>query len=304
LNEKELAVLVGRRYEILRALYPNQEYTLSELNLETQLDQGNLSRYIVELEDCNILETREQKRERGRPLKYIKLNDHTRRIISSIIIAARPKKVRPQEWQIEGIVTTLTDPDIDHNLRESVVYTFGSFMEDYPEQMIDNDNVRKLLQEVVIRPNIFGEKIGEKLRDSVDSVFHRLLKNEKGNLWASKELYPVLLQHIENPDRDVTIRIWATKRVGDIARQNDKKLLYTLTEFWFSMDINNKLAQEVKKQLLSLSSQNLFYKILEKTKSKNRLEKKKAEELLKDIIANWKTPLRREVPTSKYRITS
>ncbi|MBW2650709.1 MAG: hypothetical protein JRC66_06830 [Deltaproteobacteria bacterium] len=109
LSSKELAGILYRRYEILEALYPDREYTMTELSNKTGIDLGNLSKQIngsknvvglLELELPSgeaLIDVREEERERGRPLKYVKLTEAGRKIISPIIEASRPKKEKPRK---------------------------------------------------------------------------------------------------------------------------------------------------------------------------------------------------------------
>ncbi len=112
---KKLARLVELRYEILETLYPDREFTLTELSKETGIDTGNLSKMVagaknmrglLELKlpnDEALIEAREVERERGRPFKYIKLTESGKRIVSSFVEALRAP---PSSAQV-----MLSDPD-------------------------------------------------------------------------------------------------------------------------------------------------------------------------------------------------
>jgi len=296
-------MVVGKRYEVLKALYPDREYTLTDLATEIKMDQGNLSRYVAELEDKGLIETRMEERERGRPLKYSKLTENAWRILRSMLLTVQPlNEEKPQEWQINKVVDTLKDPDFSNDLRESVVHIFFSFCQKDPVYMIENENVKKLFEEVVANPLIYGEKIEEKLRASVSFSFNRLLNDEKWSSWISGELYPLFVQHMENREVDIKVRLWAIKKVGDVARlsldQSKKNNAENkLIEIWFAGDTepDSNLGKEVKKQVLWLTSKTLFETVYEKTKSKDSVEKTKAESLIKDIIISWRPRLQKEV---------
>jgi len=236
-------------------------------------------------------------------MKYSKLTENAWRILRSMLLTVQPlNEEKPQEWQINKVVDTLKDPDFSNDLRESVVHIFFSFCQKDPVDMIENENVKKLFEEVVANPLIYGEKIEEKLRASVSFSFNRLLNDEKWSSWISGELYPLFVQHMENREVDIKVRLWAIKKVGDVARlsldQSKKNNAENkLIEIWFAGDTepDSNLGKEVKKQLLWLTSKTLFEKVYEKAKSKDSVEKTKAESLIKDIIISWRPRLQKEV---------
>ena len=168
--------------------------------------------------------------------------------------------------------------------------------------MIEKENVRKLFEEVAANPLRYGEKIDERLRTSVSSSFNQLLNDEKWSNWVLKELYPLLVQHMENRKTAIEVRVWALKRVGDVARQKlnqaeNNEAENKLIKIWFAGDTDpdDKLGKEVKLQLLWLASKLLFKKVRVKVESKDTMEKMKAEELLKDIILSWSPRLQNEI---------
>jgi predicted transcriptional regulator with HTH domain len=115
LEGKKLARLVELRYEILETLYPDREFTLTELSEETGIDTGNLSKMVAGAKNIRglldlklpndeaLIEAREVERERGRPFKYIKLTESGKRVVSSFVEALRTP---PSSGQV-----SLSDPD-------------------------------------------------------------------------------------------------------------------------------------------------------------------------------------------------
>jgi predicted transcriptional regulator with HTH domain len=115
LNGKKLARIIDLRYEILETLYPDKEFTLTELHEKTRIDTGNLSKMVkgaknirglLDLKlpnDEALIEAREMERERGRPFKYIRLTESGKRIVSSFVEALKPL---PSPGQVR-----LSDPD-------------------------------------------------------------------------------------------------------------------------------------------------------------------------------------------------
>jgi predicted transcriptional regulator with HTH domain len=115
LDGKKLAKLVDLRYEILEALYPDKDFTLTELHEKTGIDTGNLSKMVEGAKNIRgllnlklpndeaLIEAREVKRERGRPFKYIRLTESGKRVVSSFVEALR---LPPSSGQVR-----LSDPD-------------------------------------------------------------------------------------------------------------------------------------------------------------------------------------------------
>jgi DNA-binding transcriptional ArsR family regulator len=103
-REQEIARLVDKRFEILN------EFNITELVEKTDLDHGNISRYIDELEREKLVTTREGKRGRGKPYRYCRLTDKCRMILGAFVDAAKPEPKELEkpdfEW-VELLIRTL-----------------------------------------------------------------------------------------------------------------------------------------------------------------------------------------------------
>jgi DNA-binding MarR family transcriptional regulator len=83
-KETTIAKNLGR-YPILKALYPNEKYSLTTLAEKSNTDKGNLSRYLPELIEAGLLS---RGREEGGRLKQITLTPLSRKLLETIITEA------------------------------------------------------------------------------------------------------------------------------------------------------------------------------------------------------------------------
>jgi len=102
-----------------------------------------------------------------------------------------------------------------------------------------------------------------------------------------KKLYPIFFENLKS--QDANVRLWAAKRIGDIAGSGlelfaKKKAEKKFLDIWFSNEIDkdNNLKEEIRQQLVSLSSRQLFEVVRER--ARNPKNKSKAENLLKELV--------------------
>lgn len=131
-REREIARLVDRRFKILNKLYPDSEFNITKLADETELDHGNISRYIDELEREKLVTTREEKRDKGKPYRHCRLTDKCRRIFDAVVNAAQPEPKELEkpdfEW-VEFLIGMICPP-----ARSSTVSTESGTPESPPSE--------------------------------------------------------------------------------------------------------------------------------------------------------------------------
>lgn len=287
-TDEEIVRIVGRRYRILKELYPDEEYNLTDLAETTGMDKGNLSKYIHKLEkDWKLVKTREGESERGRPFKYIRLTESAKRIVASMIDATQPKpEAKLEEWQINELLDILEDSNLSEDLRLSYADTFHKLCRDYLDDVIKSERSQRLLERVVTSPS--PDKVGEKLRSSLSVVWGNLVKDKKWSSWTLT-LYPTFIKHMSDKETNENIRKWSMQRIGEVARLSlepsikepaKKKLL----EICFSndMDLDSELGKEVKQQIVWLGRY-AFKDVKLRAKDENPKAKAKAESLLKEL---------------------
>jgi len=157
---KDIARMVDNRFEILEALYPDKEYTMTELSEKTGIDLGNLSKQIngakkivgllaIELPSGEtLIDVREEERERGRPLKYIKLTEAGRKIISPMIEAPSRKETADLE-EINFYLDVMKEPSNDENLKlasEEFMRLCGEYI------VAPNEDVLSFLEQKLTNP--------------------------------------------------------------------------------------------------------------------------------------------------------
>lgn len=297
IDDKELVKIIYRRYEILKELFPDREYTLTELASRVGMDPGNLSRYITSLERNKLVRAEEKERERGRPFRYVKLTDGVKKIIASFIEATQQKpekKTEMEKWKIDTYINMIKDSELSEELRYSVANRFfGLFSpsENFAS-LVRLKRVQELFEETIANPPI-DDKVGERLRATVRTSMARLVGDEKTRKWVLEKLYPHLIKHVEDSENQ-TIWKWALSMMGDIARlADDSKIQNSIIDKIFAIYFNEDVALDVKREeiarneltwLVSDSKKLLFERVVTKAKSTNPIIRERAEVLLKKLI--------------------
>jgi DNA-binding PadR family transcriptional regulator len=302
LTDLELVIILGRTharlYKILDALYPDKRLNLMELQEMTKFDMGNLSRTLTKLENYQLIETTSEESTHGKPFRYAKLTKNTQMLLGMIKMVTLPKmKVEIEDWQIAELIKVIKNPSASRNLSRMAAQQFQSLCQKDPIYMTGKENVKKFFEEVVANPHNYEEETGKLLRASILSSFHQLVTNEKTRDWSLESLYPQLITHMENKNESDEIRTWAAAQVGDVARlcrrpAKRKEAEDKLFDLYFSEDAKpeSHLFEELKQQLVYLTSKPLFERVQKKAESSNSKEKARAETILEAMLASFSAP--------------
>ena len=306
--EKELIALLRKKntYGILLTLYPSKEFHINQIADILNIDRRNMSKYLKELEKNGLVAKREEIRpEGGNPYKKYTLTDAGHRIVFTIKdIIAEKEEQKPEEWQINKIVQILKDKTLNSDLRIHAAHRFFSLCQEDPVLMTENINVKKLFEEIAENPSKYIEEVSERLRASISNSFSKLLNHKNRNKWILSILYPSLKQHLENQKIEENYRVWALRRIGDVSRlvrnENIKKeAIDIIFKPYFSndVDLESKLYEQAKQELLWLRLREIFERIHKKVKSEDILEKNKAERLMTDMIRDFgfRRPVRNNI---------
>jgi len=297
-SEKEFIALLRKKntFDILSALYPNNEFHINQLADILNIDRRNMSKYLKELEKNGLVTKREEIRpEGGNPYKKHTLTDAGHRIIFTIMnIVVEKEKQKPEEWQINKIIQILKDKTLTTELRVNAAHKFFSLCQEDALFMTENLNVIKLFEEISKNPSEYIEEVSERIRASISSSFSKLINYKNRDNWVLNVLYPLLKRHLENQIIDEKYRVWALRLIGDIGRLTKNQNVKTETidiifKTYFSndVDLNSKIGEQTKYELLWLSSKEMFDKIQNIAKSEDILVKNKAELLMTTMIKNF-----------------
>lgn len=123
-NDKKLRTTILRRYDLLEALYPNEEYYISKLADKTGINLGNVSKYVADLKEMGLVSIREvSKRPAGRKHKYIKLTRGCRDVISSLLEITKPAEFKlsdPNSEEVNFLLEHINKPPSDE-VREQAI---------------------------------------------------------------------------------------------------------------------------------------------------------------------------------------
>lgn len=109
LTGEELAKKVGAFYYVLILLYHNERLKVGEIATILRKRPNNVSVLITKLEGFGLVKTWKEKREGGRPFKYVRLSDPVRDILKNTIEVSveEEKPWLPQPGEIKLCIETL-----------------------------------------------------------------------------------------------------------------------------------------------------------------------------------------------------
>jgi hypothetical protein len=133
----------------------------------------------------------------------------------------------------------------------------------------------------------FHDRVTRDLTRSVSTTLRHALQDEKGSKCVTTRLYPILIKNVGNKNEEN--RTWTIRQLGKIAGLSKglvkEEVIKKLLQTWFSDDMepNRESGKEVKLQLASFASKELFKNVKAKAKDPNTKVKEKAEILFKEL---------------------
>jgi DNA-binding PadR family transcriptional regulator len=304
---KELAQLIGNHYEIFELFITSgydevPRYTLTTLmtglaDRGKEVNLGSLSRLVTKLENKGLMQTSEEDRAQGRPLRKCQATNKALRIVRVVeeVVKHEESKRGFEEWQIEALIEVLEDAELSEELRLHYSESFHSRCGEYPADMLKHDKVRVLIERVVTNP--LQDGIMRSIWRSVDKLLPYALRSTEWSGWVLEKLYPRFVEFMMNKEMEEDLRKWASRLVGtvysqsqDPAVKNDaKEKLFTI---WFSEDTDPEvgLGQTVHAELSGMVSKEFFEFIKEKAKNRDPSIRTKAEILLKGFTGYFLPP--------------
>jgi len=209
-KEKEVSLVeaVKGRYLILRELFPEKEFYIRELANKIEIDDSNLSRYIIRLEEDGLVTTKKVPRKQGKPLKYVRLTAPGRNIINSIIEAAKtpPEQLEPADPENFELYLKMMGPDEDEDVRQMASEELVILCRDY--DVTSNYTILPFLIEKMedseykhILPNLLHALLGI-IRNTGNEKTHKRIRSN-----LKKTLKDLIGQPSEtSPEREARIR--------------------------------------------------------------------------------------------------
>jgi len=290
----ELAELVGKRWRILKQLFQRRSY-VTELADELGKKTPDMSNYLKELEEANLVESREEASPERGMRKYFELTDKGRSIVNFFWTLEYPSGGQPKfgPLQVDLCLEVLSDSELSDELRGSAATQLYMFCSNDPVLVFQNKAIQELFEEIVRNPPQDDKGVGERLRAAVSTSFMRLLTEEKTGKWALTKLYPTLMKYAERGKNEI-VRRWAVSMVGGVARGSsdlEKRIeaKNKLLEIYFADDVelNTDLGNAIEAALSQLdydSKRTLLSYLKPRAKDQDPKTRAKAEGLLKDII--------------------
>jgi DNA-binding PadR family transcriptional regulator len=96
---QSLASLVAARYDILTNLSQHDPLPIVDLVSRTGKDEGNLSRYMIELQEYGLVGSIEEPSKLGRPKKLYRLTELGRKLLAPYLEASRPVELHEPDHE-------------------------------------------------------------------------------------------------------------------------------------------------------------------------------------------------------------
>jgi DNA-binding MarR family transcriptional regulator len=84
LSEKEILRLLSTNYDCLMDLFPDLEKSLGDISESTNINPGNLSRAVIQLEEHGLIYSRSSEAGANKPRKMLRLTPMSQKLIKSI----------------------------------------------------------------------------------------------------------------------------------------------------------------------------------------------------------------------------
>jgi DNA-binding MarR family transcriptional regulator len=234
-NEASLIKLVASRYQILRPLYPDQEYSFTNLIEISGVDQGNLSRYLKSLNNQGLVKITKQKGQ-----SMISLTIDVRRLIETIIELRGPSiepHLQSGEKHLEEAIELLWLPDVMRLASDQIQIlskkTFvppnSSYFNFIEEQILKErfDPVRSVLlislKNILQNHNYEGRQIiGKKILPTIQTI-STMFQGQRPSIIATEILDKYYLDYTsyETLNKEYIIRVLE----GSDKNHNLRKLL-------------------------------------------------------------------------------
>jgi len=273
-----------------------REAYVTELAGVLEKKTPDMSNYLKELEETNLVESREEASPEKGMRKYYRLTDKGRGIVSffqTLEYHSREWQPKFEPLQVDLCLDVLNDSELSLEFREFAANQLFMFCSNDPVLVAQNKSVQELFKKIVRDPPLDDKGVGERLRAAVSTSFMRLLTEEKTGEWVLTELYPHLTRCAEGEKNEI-VRRWALSMVGDVARgssdpekRNEAKNMLLKIYFADDVELDSGLGDEAKKALLRLdydSKRSVLSHLKLRAKDPDPRARLKAEPLLKDII--------------------
>jgi len=299
LNDMELVKLIADNYSVFKALYPDNESKLTEIENMTGVSLSTISRLVSKVEKNNIFHIRSEARDRGRPAKYIKLTDEVRRIMTSYFEAIKSSKPKYDALAIKLLIRTLKDDSLPQNIKESAAYRLRDccswegeieggkhelrdFFIDALEDLEDNEG--KKLTQIQIKIAL-GYYIAFQLKEEEE-------KDKEDILWMKMSCFPKLISKFKE-SKNIEERRWVLKI---LSRTYEVKALYEkqielkklLREKFLDTDEDEGIARDCWDIILHQADdeerETLIDELFKMSKSEDEKLKERGQKCLENII--------------------
>jgi DNA-binding HxlR family transcriptional regulator len=275
--------LIGKRWKILEKLSKNKYY-VSELARKLGKHTPQISENLKQLEKGGLVECAQKE---GEKLRYCCASDYAKKIIEAVTEITQPQPIEGlKKWQVNEFVDVLEDQELSYDLKQSYSESFRRICSEHKKEVISNERARDLFKKIAIDP--FQDKIFEDLMRSLSALL-RGLRKEWSN-WVLEDLYPIFVENMEKKKKNEKTRLWAIKKVGQIASSGINSFIKVearnkFFEIWFSNDTDpvSAFGKEVEQQLANLASEEMFKIVRAKAKDQDQKVKDKAEILLERL---------------------
>lgn len=188
----DLAEVVGRRWSLLEQLSEKEEY-VSGLAKKLNKKAPDVSRYLKELEEYDIVKHKERASPEKGMRKYYSLTDKGKTIVEFFMHLESPKVSSPaavDRWKVEWCLRAL-DPTISNEeIRYKLAYAFFELCD---SKVWEHKKVLEIFLGIVKKPEDFNDKVGERFRAGFRRALRWMVEDEKMSIWVLKNLFNLVV---------------------------------------------------------------------------------------------------------------
>jgi len=291
----DLAEVVGRRWSLLEQLSEKEEY-VSGLAKKINKKAPDVSGYLKELEEYDIVKHKEQASPEKGMRKYYSLTDKGKTIVEFFRHHESPKVSSPAEvdrWKVEWCLRAL-DPTISNEeIRYKLAYAFFELCE---SKVWEHKKVLEIFLRIVKKPEDFNDKVGERFRTGFTRALRWMVEDEKMSTWVLKNLFNLVVISAQDKNLNDELRAFFISLLDQFFlayREKRGRILKVAREIVFEHDVkkDSRIYQNGKNIILRCFKSGfesyrdeMFNLLLEKADDSDPSIKEKKEDLLQSFI--------------------
>lgn len=291
----DLIEVVGRRWDLLKQLYLDEEDYVGGLAKKIKKNTPDVSGYLKELEKCGVVKHEERASPEKGMRKYYSLTAKGKNIVKFFMQLELPKvpsPVKVDRWKVEWCLRAL-DPNISNEeIRYKLAYAFFELCE---SKVWEHREVLEIFMRIMKEPEDFNDKVGERFRTGFKRALRWMVEDEEMSMWVLKNLFNLVVISAQDKNLNGELRAFFISLLDRFFLAYPKKrgrILKIAREIVFEHDVkkDSKICQNGKGIILRCFEpgfesyrDDMFNLLLEKADDPDPLIKEKVEDLFQSF---------------------